>query len=400
MAELRLALADAAAARDVSLEARVAVALLKRSIEVGSADAAAALLPMVRATASKVQDSPSLEAELAQVEAFVLDRTGRDVEAIDACNRIDELPEPERARRDECLCGLTSNVSSEQTRERCRAAVASAERDLGRNHPRTGVLLERLGNVENRLGNYDAALEIRRRVLAISLTSSGPDSVDEAASLMAIGGTLVNLARSAEAIDYLERALTIAHKNDARFLELMILNIVSSAYFDVGAVDRGLAAATSQLDMASEILGPENPEIVGYLLGHAEAHMRAGKVDVAVASFEKVAAVAGAMGDEGQLFVGLGSMGAAQALTELGRHEEAIASARRAVSALDAVATDPHNRASARMVLGFALSGAAQPDLARRELELARSMLVALGDFTRADVERVDAELSRLGRRR
>ncbi|MCX4242308.1 serine/threonine-protein kinase [Paraliomyxa miuraensis] len=97
----------------------------------------------------------------------------------------------------------------EDARELYERALAIREKALGPDHPSVAASLSSLGNVASRQGAYEEAREYHERALAIQEKALGPDHPDVAYTLTGLGEALLGLAKPADALTPLERALTI-----------------------------------------------------------------------------------------------------------------------------------------------------------------------------------------------
>jgi tetratricopeptide (TPR) repeat protein len=83
------------------------------------------------------------------------------------------------------------------------------ERAHGPDHPRVGLTLYNLGLLQLDMQDHAAALETFRRSAPIFEAKLGKDHVVLSYALRGIGGCLVKLGRTTEALPLLERAATI-----------------------------------------------------------------------------------------------------------------------------------------------------------------------------------------------
>ncbi|MEL7448607.1 MAG: tetratricopeptide repeat protein [Pseudomonadota bacterium] len=128
-------------------------------------------------------------------------------------------------------------------------------------------MLTVLGNVHNKLGNFDEAVDALERATALHREQFGDDSLEVAQSLGALGTARCAMQDFAEAEPLLREALALHRAQPAPdLLETAdILNVLSSALRALGNYDEADTTIREALALREEQLGPNHPAVADAL---------------------------------------------------------------------------------------------------------------------------------------
>jgi tetratricopeptide (TPR) repeat protein len=245
-----------------------------------------------------------------------------------------------------------------------RGALAAAAQRMGEDHPMTLQALSQLGWALGETGQYDEAIAVERRTIAIAEANPSPDTrVALADATAAMGGILVDDDRYADAVPVLDRAI----------------------------------------ELLTEVEG-SNPDVASAMNNRGNALVELGRLDEAIASYRDALSIVTTPGTEDAYMAASLEDGMSTALFRKGDVAGAEAQARAAVDGFVALHVDPAREAHARARLADALakrgaagaddeyaravaqmteSQAPRPVLARIELDWASS-LASRGERARA----------------
>jgi tetratricopeptide (TPR) repeat protein len=276
-------------AADVAINLAFTDSLLEKPDEAGR------WLRLASAAIDRLGGDRLLEIDLARCRTSVLDRAAKYAEALDAGRRAVELAES-GARKDPLRLALvlaaygdvlfdTGDIAGSETMT--LRVLAIFEKELGPDHPRTGVVLSNLGVLALSEGHSEEALAYDRRALAIS-EKLGPSYSMQAQDCDAIGQVLTTLQRYDEARTYLTRALSLATSNPG-FEKRRLANL----YVDIGDLeahmdhdDEARRAYEHAKDVYDAALGPGRPEAAPAWLGLGLLHLKRGRPRQALEALE------------------------------------------------------------------------------------------------------------------
>jgi tetratricopeptide (TPR) repeat protein len=161
-----------------------------------------------------------LEVNVAQVRADALRSSGNYKEAVEESRKALVIAESP-SETDPVLFAAVLNTyglalalmdDSAGGDEAYERALEIFERELGPDHPTTGIILSNLALGKLHEERYEEALGFGRRALSIS-EKLGPEYPSQSKDRAAVGRALTGLRRYEEARPYLERALALAEQN-------------------------------------------------------------------------------------------------------------------------------------------------------------------------------------------
>jgi eukaryotic-like serine/threonine-protein kinase len=397
--ELDRALADAVRAGDHILEATIVIDTLQQAVQHAETAKMESLLPVMRAALARAGGDRNLVVEAATTEADALQHLGKVDEALASCARVIEA-DPSRGY-DAAMCGCSVNGNAwrlEEADHPCADALAIAEKDFGREHPKTALAIRGVAAQENQLGHYESSLSLRERAIAIDEKAYGTESEIVANQLQGVALVLMNLGRPKEAKERLDRAAAIYRKIQDKPTRgtIDLHDHTARALMMLGDVEGSLREGDEALRTAEQLLGPDHPELAMKLYGHGNAYLMGGKLDIAMASFLRGIDIAERKVGSSSVLLGALLGGQCQVLIGLKRAKEAVAPCERSVRILDASGTDPDFAATSRGILGRALRDAGDKKRARTEMMIAREAFVKIGDKERLGW--IDAMLATLSK--
>ena len=133
---------------------------------------------------------------------------------------------------------------------------------LGPEHPDTATALNNLALTYSRLAQYDKALPLKLRALAINEKVLGPEHPNTATTLGNLALTYSRLAQYDKALPLEQRALAIREKlsGPEHPDTALALNNLASTYSDLAQYDKALPLQQRALAIYERTLGVEHPE--------------------------------------------------------------------------------------------------------------------------------------------
>jgi len=250
-------------------------------------------------------------------------------------------------------------------------ALVLAREVLGDKHPRVAQVQYNLGVVAHRQGHYAEALERYRAALAGREAAYGPDSVDYAMTIQAIGNAELMEDRVADARAHLEQAI---HLLEARLGPEH--PDVAAAYNDLGGTlhraglyELALANTRHVLALREKALGPDHPDVAQSLVNLAIDAKNLAQWDVVDPSYRRALAIyRKAYGDD-SFEVGVTSLNLAEAKRVQGALAAAAEAYDRAKQILVTRLGDGHP------MLAHIWNGQGQLELARGHVDAAVPLL-------------------------
>lgn len=277
-------------------------------------------------------------------------------------------------------------------RQPLEQGLAIAERVHGADHPRIAGELRNLSALCSALGDPGAARRYAERAVTILERAAVPDSVQYANALLNLSGTLSEIGDLEQALELNSRALPILIRrqgpeelvvlqergNRAQLLRrlghydqarreiepaLSIAQRVSGpdhpavAYLhtelaalltNLGDHDEADAHYAKALAIWEKVGGKQHPQYAAVLMSRAASRIECGRVDEGAAMLRQSVATMEAAGFADRLH-GLALSNLAEAQLRLGRPDEAVQTAERAVAA--ARASSPHEGAQVAVAL-------------------------------------------------
>jgi tetratricopeptide (TPR) repeat protein len=267
-------------------------------------------------------------------------------------------------------------------------ALAIFERTSGPNHPDVAIDLTNLGRVLAAMGDYDGALRSHERALRIRERAFGKEHTYVAISLRHIGEVLHARGDYARALSTYERSLSMFSRfspgiPNAAGTRWNIAELLHEMGRDQDA-DKAIVETIVQFE---KIRGPKHPDVAQSLALAARIRARLGRRDEALSDARRAIAIDEATGRaRSPLAQDLSSL--SEVLLAMGRAREAREHARRAVEIL-AKEIGPRHRytATALAEQGAAELALGRPSEAATTLDRALSILDSEGGLlaTRAE---------------
>lgn len=269
-----------------------------------------------------------------------------------------------------------------------------------------------LGNLHDRMGEYEQARQYHERAVELDEAALGPHHPMLAASLGSLGNTLYRLGENERARAVLERALSInakAYGDDHPSLGSGYNNLANSL-FSAGELEDAKEMFAKAVEIKERTLGPDHPDVASSLANWASVHQTLGQHEQARDLLRRALHILEAdLGEDhpnvamihfnlGEATLSIGHMaeaeelyataierlerklgpdhvylgyplaGMARALSRQGRHREAIAYLERALAVRVAGEASKHDLGVARFGLARALD---ETGSEARALELA-----------------------------
>ena len=141
-------------------------------------------------------------------------------------------------------------------------ALAIREKILGPEHPDTALALSNLAWTYSALAQHDKALSLELRSLAIREKVLGPEHPDTATALNNLALTYIALAQHDEALPLQLRVLAIREKvqGPAHRDTALALNNLASTYNALAQREKALPLQFRSLAIRERLLGPEHPD--------------------------------------------------------------------------------------------------------------------------------------------
>ncbi len=236
--------------------------------------------------------------------------------------------------------GLSENDLGElgAARAHLDRALVLARGELGAQHPQVAQVQHNLGVVVYRQGRYAEADLLFRTALEVRAAAYGPDSIEYAQTIQAIGNAEIMMdrvtdarAHFAQAIRIFEARLGPEHPDVAS-----AYNDIGGVYHRAGLYDLALANQERVLALREKALGPEHPDVAQSLVNLAIEAKNLGRWAVIDPSYRRAVALftkaygAGSF-EVGVTYVNLGEAKRAQG--ELDAAAEAYGHAQRILAA-------------------------------------------------------------------
>ncbi len=233
-----------------------------------------------------------------------------------------------------------------------------------------------------RLGSHDAAELGLRSCLELQEAILGPDHIEVARTLHAIGQALNRLQRYAQALATYNRALAIEQANlEPGHADIAVtLHAIGQVMTHLNRHQEATKAFEQALAIKEEKLGPEHPSVASTLHAMGQGLTRQGKYKEALESFQRDLRITRKQlgRDHPSLGPSLHSIG--QTYTLMGRHEYALACFAREIKILERALGKGHpDTAQARDAIGQVLTDMGRTTEAirfyQRALEIKRGHL-------------------------
>jgi tetratricopeptide (TPR) repeat protein len=326
---------------------------------------------------SRLGARPSKQLKLARIRGILASRAGHLRSAEAAFRDALALARGHGDRVDEAeLLGDLANAESERdeldaARADLAVALPLARATHGDSHPEVGSLLNSLGVIEYRAGNYTKALDDFQQALAIRAASFGDDSVEYAQTLEALGTTELALDRLDAAFEHCDKAIALlsARLGPNHPDVASALNDVGGAYHRVGLYEREQATAKRTLAIREAALGPDHPDVGQSLVNYAIASKNLGQwADVEPSYVRAIAIFVKSYGDDDPT-TAIARLNYAEALRVEGKLDPSGVQYEKARAALVASLGADHP------ILAHVWNGEGQLELARGHLDKARALL-------------------------
>ncbi|MCA9708567.1 MAG: tetratricopeptide repeat protein, partial [Myxococcales bacterium] len=275
--------------------------------------------------------------------------------------------------------------------EAFRISRQHIEHEYGKLHPNTATVLDNLASALSERGDHEEARQLQDRALRIRETNLGLEHPEVATSHLNMSATLVAMGDAALSRQHAQTALEIFRKvygEDS--LELVRpLNNLANAHAALEQPERALELRQQALALARKHLGDEHPRVAQYRHRLGLLLARLGRDEEAETELRAAMdAYTKTLGAEdpsaGEPCADLAEL----LVTRLGRADEAVGLAERAVRLAALGEVGDAGRGSARFVLAQALwASQAHRDRPRARLMAQLAVRDLEGDDLRAQVE-------------
>lgn len=304
-AALKEATLAAEAAGKQSLAAELSAEIAEILVVQGQPEAAAESLDHGDALLAYLGRNPRTEASLLQGRGALLAVSGQWREAVplleQAASLTQEVFGSGHPRTAAALLRLAREMKDAADVDRARAHAERGrqiyEGIYGPNHPDNLQALRALGQLARDRGDYPSELDLARRVLDVRLALYGPESVEVASGRWNLASALGNLGEVQKANEEYRRALVIFERvhgaSGEADLQLASLHLnIGWGHFAMGEDEDARAAFQRAYDLHSRVRGPDDPKMVHPLSGLGMVLAASGRMEEAMARFERALWVA------------------------------------------------------------------------------------------------------------
>ncbi len=348
---------------------------------------------------------PDLQAQLNHALAVARINHGKLDEAEEALDRVIEVRESTFGKGHHSLgaaMGTRGQLMAIRGRldeavEAFRLARKHLEHEYGTLHPSTATVIDNLATALSQRGDLEEARQLQTEALRIRQTNLGPDHPDVGTSHLNMSGTLNTLEQWEQSRQHAKTAIGILSRTYGEQSAEIVGAIINLAIAEEGLEHPILALELRQraLGMARAELGDEHRRVAHYHheLGKLLASLeRAEEAEVQYRTALEIQSKGGHTVDAVDTTADLADLLA----TRMGRVDEAVGLAERAVRTAALGEAGPEQRGNARFVLANALwlsKEHSDPPRARQMAELARRDFAGT-DSNAEEVARVDAWLA------
>jgi serine/threonine protein kinase len=177
----------------------------------------------------------------------------------------------------------------EKARPHLEFAADARTRLLDPGEPQVTEALAQLAELHFHTGDYAAAEETCRRVVAVNVAAHGENAASTAEAQGNLAFVLMRRGRAAEALPILQRALEVSLRTKGRADgEIMTMRTnLSQTLGALGRVDEALEAAKAAHAAAGETLGPQHPLTLSCINNLAKIYNALGRYDDAIPLLEQ-----------------------------------------------------------------------------------------------------------------
>jgi tetratricopeptide (TPR) repeat protein len=281
-----------------------------------------------------------------------------------------------------------------------RRALALWQEAYGPESPRVAAAHNNLGGVQRALGEYDAARRAYERALAIDEANYGPDHPSVAIKVNNLGLALHALGNYAGARAKLERALAIWTSTlgeDARQVAVVSSNL-GMVLFDLGDLVGAEAAFRRALTIDQKVYGPDHPDVARDVNNLASVLLAEGDASGARAAYERALSIDERVFGARHPKVALRYNNLGSVLQGLGEFDAAREAYEHALSIRQRIYGRRHpDTARSLWWLGFLEREAGRQDQARLHLSEAHSILVQFLPADHPELEKLRRHLGAIG---
>ena len=186
------------------------------------------------------------------------------------------------------LCSQSAGLVSADPEPKAAAEEQALSPELNE----AAMLYEKADELQKK-GQYDAALPLAEKSLAIRKKALGPEHVLVAASLNTLGALLYLKGEHDRAMSSWQRALTIRDKalGPEHPDVAASLNNLASLHWSKGEWDKAMPLHQRALAIREKALGPEHPDVAQSLYNLANLHVRKGEWDNAMPLYQRALAI-------------------------------------------------------------------------------------------------------------
>jgi CHAT domain-containing protein/lipopolysaccharide biosynthesis regulator YciM len=229
-----------------------------------------------------------------------------------------------------------------RAREEFEKARALFEKD--RNWEGYVRALNLVGSVDNRQGDYKAALEHLNAALATAKEKLGPSHREVAQSYQEIGKVYVSTGQSAEALEFLAKALSLRRAGGGEPADEVaeILMRMAFARTNLGEDEQALALLDEAEALQRKAKGRVQPRLADILNGKGTALWGQGNYDQAIAALKQAIAMLEAEGSAHRASLASAHLNLANAYWSKSDYDEALTFYGKALSLQVAVLGEAH----------------------------------------------------------
>ena len=171
-----------------------------------------------------------------------------------------------------------------------RQAMLIREKTLGSDHPEVAKSLNNIGLVYWNRGEYNQTLAYHQQALAIKEKALGPEHPGVALSLNNLGGVFQKQGKYKKALEYYQKALAIKEKalGKGHLGVALTLNNIGGVFQERGHYNRALDHYRRAMAILEKSTGPDHPYVAWIMCDMGRGLLDKGKPELALEPLERV----------------------------------------------------------------------------------------------------------------
>ncbi|MCC7387446.1 MAG: serine/threonine protein kinase [Phycisphaerales bacterium] len=246
------------------------------------------------------------------------------------------------------------------TREALDAETASA----GRTTTNAAVTLNNLGAILRAQGRLDEAETVLREALAVRTALLGPDDPEVAQTLNNLASMLNSRGDFAHAAELLQQSLDIRRRTlgDEHPLVAQSMSNLAIVYHRAGELQSAAPLYSRAIELQRHSLGPDHPDLASVVFAYAMLRAAGGEDAEAEPLFLEAESIQRSFMEPADPRLLGTRLERARCLSRLGRHDEAIQTARSVLAAIEPTDPAPPRTHAVAKVLAEVYTAAGRAD--------------------------------------